>query len=565
MSAGTGIVRRRFVLRRLVRRRIVRRRIVRMALAASVLAPGMLGAQAVGLESAPGAAGPQWLERWSPLRPVADLRRALPGTDIALPGVLVRPAPRVGLLWSAGNPAALPFEVEDTWAAFTGAIAGASGDYRRPLDPGEVEGSALAGSGWRPVGERGVVIGRASVERVTMSGGAHMNRVDPYTASPFSVADTSGADLGRTAARLEGAGGIRLGPIGLGLALAFAPAETRTVAAPVPKTNIAARPAVNAGLVWELGPALRVGAHGRWLRTTQSIQHLAVAAGSRIFEFAGYHEPIPLDLATFYTRRLEAEALGAGLSAGGEAFRARWVLHAEVGEVEEFQWDGSTDFESRDRWTARSREAGVALQRPLRYGSIALLLTGQARWSTLDGTATRADRPEPDDAFDAEAEAIGLEADVRVTHPAGWQAALTVGTTRSVQTRTDPIARVHSRVESWSPTVALEVARAVGSGLSLGVGAAAGQYAPAGALPHPDQMGDAYRAYIAPENMLYGTPANAYTAEATVRWGHASGSAVWLRPRYGSLGGGETGFVLPLSPEGDRTGWGVELGVSLPR
>jgi hypothetical protein len=412
------------------------------------------------------------------------------------------------------------------------------------------------------VGENGAVIGRASVERMTLGGGAHMNRIDSYTATPLSIVDTSGAELGRTAARIEGAGGVRLGPVGLGLALAYAPAETRTVAAPVPKVNISARPAVAGGVVWAPGEAFCVGAHARWRRTTQRIQHLAVTAGSRIYEFAGFHEPIPLDLTTHYSRRLETEVAGGGLSVGGEVLGSRWAIHAEADEFEEERWSGSTADEERDRWEGRGREAGLAVQRPWAVRSVAVLATGRVVWADFEGTAHHAERPDP--VFDADTEVLRMHADLRLLHPAGWRGALIIGTTRSVETRRDRVAGATTDIRSWSPSLALELARDLPAGFAVGIAGAAGRYAPAGTLPDPDGMGAIYRAHLAPEHMLYGTPADTYAGEVTLRWTHPSGSFLWMRAHRASVGRGESTVTLPLSPREDRSGWGVSLGVELP-
>ena len=528
---------------------------------ASAVAPASLVAQGA-TGSVPAAATPDWLQRWSPLRPLGDAPREFPAAGATPPAILTLPPPRIGLFWSAGNPAGLPADVRDAWGRFTASVGRTSGDYRRPLDPGSVEVAGLGSSGWRTLGDAGAVIGRVSVDRVTMADGVHMNRVDPYTATPFAIVDTAGADVGRTEAVLEGAGGMRLGPIALGLALAFAPAETRTVAAPVPKVNISARPAVTAGVAWVLGPALTIGAHGRWRRTTQRLQHLAVAAGSRIYELAGFHDPIPLDLATYYSRRLETEATGAGVSAAGTVAGTDWVLHGEVGTVDEEVWDGSADDVSRDGWSATSQEAGLAIQRPVRSGDWTILATGRVLWSALDGTAYLAERDTT--AWHAEAGSLRLTADVRVNHPSGWSGAVVLGTTRATRYRRDDLARVYVDLSSWSPTAAVEVGRELGSGFAASAGAAVAQYAPSGALPDPASLGEIYRAWIAPEHMMYGTPAFSYAGATTLRWTHPSGSTLWIRGNCGAVRRRSGAIALQLSPEGERTGCAVALGVGLP-
>ena len=189
---------------------------------ASMAAP--LAAQVVGSNP---AEVPAWLEGWSPLQWTADLPRTLPSAVGSLPDPLLWGLQRTGQFWTAGNPAALPFELTDHFSAYRAVEWRESGSYHRPLDPQRTTDAGLAAVAWRPFETHGAAIGRVRVAHVGL--GRVLSDYDlAYPTSPYVVMDTAGSALGRTDASLEGALGWRGGALGLGGARRPPPGAPRT-------------------------------------------------------------------------------------------------------------------------------------------------------------------------------------------------------------------------------------------------------------------------------------------------------------------------------------------------
>src|ERR1019366_6815630 len=203
------------------------------AFAAVLLAVAFRHSTASGqsLGVSPGQDVPSWLQTWSPLTIQGDLPRTLPSASVAMPSLLM-PAPKVGLFWSAANPAAIPWDVNDSLVDMTAAHSAQSGTYRRPLDPQGAQLSQLSGTGWQPVGTRGALVGRVIFDRNTNNGGTRSDVNDPYGSTPFVLTDTSTSAVRQSRARLEGAGGWRLGNWGIGTALGYDTQNSATVGAP---------------------------------------------------------------------------------------------------------------------------------------------------------------------------------------------------------------------------------------------------------------------------------------------------------------------------------------------
>ena len=180
------------------------RAMIRRLPVALVLLLGAVPASAQSLGLTPESGRPSWLEAWSSLATRADLPRRLAHVD-AVPGALLLPAPRVGLFWTAGNPAALRAELNDTRTDFRFAAAHESGSFRRPLDPGGRSIQQAGGSGWTPVDRRLALTGRAEVNEERFDPGTSADVQEPYPTSPFVTLDTSATAMRRTSARLEGA------------------------------------------------------------------------------------------------------------------------------------------------------------------------------------------------------------------------------------------------------------------------------------------------------------------------------------------------------------------------
>jgi hypothetical protein len=189
------------------------------------LVPGMT-LQSPGLQSVSG---------WSPLRLAGTLSRTVTGATLSLPGLLTAPAPRSGLFWSTGNPAALLSEAVGAWSMYQLRHHSAKGTYRRPLDPDTESRVRLRAEGWTGGGTRAAAAGRVVVDRASFGAPFFPNVMDPFDTTPLLVVDTTGTDVNRTIARVEGAGAVAFGPLAIGASLGFEAGESRTVAAPVPR------------------------------------------------------------------------------------------------------------------------------------------------------------------------------------------------------------------------------------------------------------------------------------------------------------------------------------------
>ncbi|MFQ5691242.1 MAG: DUF6850 family outer membrane beta-barrel protein [Gemmatimonadota bacterium] len=512
------------------------------------------------LQSPAGDRLPAWTRNWSPLARVGDLPRTLPGGTV-FPSLLTLPAPRVGIFWTAGNPAALPFELEDERVEFRAGGMGMSGDYFRPLDPGRVTSSSVQAFGWRRLGDRGAAIGRFVVSRPSLQDSAFADVLDPYTSNPFLVLDTIGDPVRRLAARLEGATGWRFGRFALGLGLGYEGQETRTTVSPVPRVNRSAIPAVTGGIGYQTADgSFQVGAFARFKQTTQFLQIVTISQASRIFQLEGYEEPVPLDLQPAeFRRRFERNAYAVGGAVGGRSGSATWTVFGQVEEVSEDQFTRTrANAPPKDRWDGNGWTAGGAFQWPL--GPDRFLLTLNGRYTTLSGEALRADIDAV--VFTVDEDRLTTDLELRLLPVGGWQAAGRFHVVREVRDRRDLLAQASSSIRSWQGGAAVEVARVLSGGFGLSVGGSLALYGPSGLIPRPEDRGPVFRRFVGPELALDVTDAREQAGQLTFRWQTAHQTGLWLRGQVGSLV--PTGSSsAPLVPTGRRTGWNVSAGVVL--
>ncbi len=500
---------------------------------------------------------PAWLQRWSPLLWTAELPRTLPSAVGSLPDPLLWELPRTGQFWTAGNPAALPFELADNFSAYRAVEVRDEGDYRRPLDPARSTDVGLSAVAWRPLGERGATIGRARVSHIGLDG--ELSDYDmPYPASPYVVMDTAGSALGRTDASLEGALGWRAGRFGLGLAFGYRAQATRTEAAPVPRVLSAADPGASAGAVWSVSPRLRVGVHGRWRAHAERVLLYSIAAPSRVYWLQGYFEARPQDLASgWYQRRLEREGLALNLSAAGEAAGATWTAFVERGEQEERQAPPGQNDPKWDTWTADAWTVGAAGRRAL-AARAEVVLSG--RYTTLSGEARRGDLPDTV-TFMGDESVFDGAADVQVEATRRVRLLGRVTLRREDRARRDQLAGVRSDVQSWTTGLGVAAEYRPVAAFALAAGAALAAYGAGGAIPDPTDMGIAYRTYAAPELSLEASDARGWAANLSALWSVLPSGSLWAQVRRGSLSPATGAGRLPLVPAGERAGWSVEMGV----
>jgi hypothetical protein len=516
----------------------------------------------------PGTAGsafdsnrPPWIVAWSPLSCVGDLERRTPGPE-SLPNLLLYPAPRVGLLWTMGHAGALPFELEDRHSEFHAALANVSGDYRRPLDPAQARAIDLAGLGWRPLGEGGVV-GRANLTLQSLGPSSYAHVIAPYGSSPLVVTDTSAPAIEGPTARLEGAGGWRFGGWGVGLAAGYEAVNIRTDAVRLARIGRASNWGVSGGLVRRLGDHLRLGLYGRWQGWAEQLYIIEQGDPGLVHVLKGYAEPEPIVVygnPKNFPRRIEHEAWSAGIGAAGDLAGLTWTLFAATAHRTETQ--SSELFVNdppQDGWAASGQIIGGALQATL-WGR--LLATLDARWVGLEGSATRMDLE--GNIFRANESALVVTSDLRITPTASrWGGALGLSFRRESRDRRDAVAEFGTDIEGWVHSATLEVAHWFSEALIASAGYAGALYSRTARIPDPWDLGPAYRSLIAPELAYYATESISHQGALTFRWNPQKRSSLWVQGRYGVLKPLESQVPLLYAPEGERHSWSLALGVVL--
>ncbi len=500
-----------------------------------------------------------WWRAWSPLAPVADLVSPAAPT-VRMSHLLVAPAPRAGLAWTAGNPAGLPQDARKPYTAFRAGLFGEDGAYARPLDPGSVRSTVASAQGWRPLGTSGGVVGSVTVARTSLADGAPADLAEPYGMSPHLFADSSGADVGRTLARLEGAGGWRIGPWSSGFALGHQSWDTRTDVSQVPRSQRGSRSGASAGLSWALlDGALVLATSARWPSQVEAMSVSTRQAQTSVYLVSGYGEPVVLALAERqgYARRAEREGGAAGVSAQLERAGARWVAFAEASKLGERQTEQASNDPPADRWDAQGWRAGVAMERVPGEGRAGLV--AGASWARVSGDAMRAGLQEEGTVFDASESALEAWLDLRLQADGGWRAGLRASVVRDERDRHDRLARVGSSLRSWRPEMAVEGALDVGRSFTIGVGGGVAWHTPEGGIPDPTSLGHRYGAWVGRGLSYEATPSRAASGSVTLAWNRAEGERLAVDVDYGRAMPRDTDVTLPLAPEGRRTRWDLSM------
>ncbi len=527
------------------------------------LSAGVLQAQVanpVGPVAVGGA--PRWTEAWSPLVPLGELPRTLPGVELGFANLLTLPAPRIGLFWTAGNPAALPREVGELRTEFQVGLIDHSGDFRRPFDPGDETHQLVAGQVWGPLGTKGAGIGRMVVDQGNFSDQTFSDVLVPYSTEPFTVIDTLGEEASRTAIRLEGAGGWQLGRIGVGLGFGYAQQETRTVESAVPVLNRTANPGVTGGVTYDLADGkIRVGAYGRWQQTAETISILSIAAASRVYRFTGFDDPVPINLvATFFSQRFDRKAWAAGGAVGADLGTVSWIVFAQREKLTSENFTTTVGEGMRDYWDADGWTGGAAAQAELK--SRHLLLTIDARYTTIAGEEERAEIDGIP--FTADETRWHVNGELRGKSDNGWEAALRLGVKREHRTRSDGLAVASTDIRSWRPGVAVEVARWLGPTVAVSAGVALSEHNPSGSVPLAAAMGPVYQNWLAPAVALEATEATSRAFMGTLRWQARATTGFWIQVRSESASPpDDRSGLLPGAPRGERDRLRAAFGVVL--
>lgn len=501
---------------------------------------------------------PAWMLAWSPLAAIAEHPRALPRAP-QLPHLLLAPAPRVGLLWTIGNPAALPSGVEARWNALELRGSGDRGDYRRPMDPEDVDAIAFAGLGWETLGRSGALAGRVVVDQEVLGRVPFTDFLEPHASSSLILADSSLPEMRRVRAQLEGAFGWRFGDVAVGVAGGLEVRDHRTQDAPFPRIARLSAQGVAAGVVWRLPVGgLDLGAHARWTPGTETVSLFPEPATGTAFLFHGYAEPTRAVVAGpgAFFRRAERDAYLWSLAAGGESAGFTWALGWTSTDRREDHFTEQSADPDEDRWDANGWVLSGAAQRAL-IGD-RLLVTAEAWYSTLDGDAFRSDLQ--GSVFRATEEVWAVTGDVRyLPSVSPWAAAFRFALQHERRARRDFVALVRSEVESWSPGFAMELSRSVGTSTRVSIAYGVSFYSSTAVLPNPDLMGSGYVLLLAPELSLYAVESRPWTVALGLRQRLSPGSSLLLRGSTERASPREPPAGLPFPPSGDRTLWSVSL------
>lgn len=526
-----------------------------IVLFAASLTARLLSAQTAGLGAE--NTGPAWLETWSPLQPRADLSRRLPHVGV-VPASLLLPPPRVGLFWTAGNPAGLRDEVADTRTDFAFALGRESGSLRRPLDPAESSLRQATAIGWTPVDEKLALLGRVVLDQERFDPGARADVVEAYPTSPFVTLDTSTTATRRTRVGLEGAAGLRLGGWGIGLALGYEARDHQTIEAGFIRRTRQTLPGATIGLTQAVGP-VRFGPYARWRNRAETIFLIERAAQGLVVELQGLREVRPLDILSLYYRRIDEDIPSAGWSVAAPLLGGMWTLYAERSWLHERLTRQEVNDPAEDTWDANAWTAGGAYQRLVGRRT---LFTLDARYTTLRGDGDLA-LDTIGVIFQAAERAVSGSAELRVLpDTVGW--ALVVGVQVNLEHRlrdalTVPVA---AKVTGLINSVGVEVGRVFSPGLFASATVGSAGYSSNSSFPAPTALGPVYRTYVLPEYDLASRPAQPWLGAVGVRWTVGPRTSLWMKAvgeRVSPTRQGPTSF----GPEGSRSVVGATVGVTL--
>ncbi len=507
---------------------------------------------------------PFWMEVWSPLLPPGDLINNLPSAP-PRPDLLVTPPPEVGLLWTAGVTAGLPFEVESARTEFRGLYRSDSGRYRRPLDPADAGSVELSALGWRQLGGAGAVIGRAAFDSESFQRSSFSHVEWPYTSSPLMPTDTSSPSVGRSRVRLEGAGGWRLESWGLGLAAGYEALDNHSRQTGLARTGRAATFGASAALVRAfLEGAVRVAAYGRVRGREETVWIVSNPESGTAHQFAGYSEPEPIEITPTtgpHRRRIGQDGWAAGLAAAGELAGVKWAAFAELSGMDEAQSSQLRNNPPKDRWSTSGHSFGGSLQ--WRLGHPSALITGGARRTSLSGDARRADLPGV--LFRGNGFAQLAWAEIRIEpRPIGWGGAVRLSGGQQEQNARDNITEFCTGIRHRWAGVALEFARSFSEKLAASVGPSVNVYWGERALPDSVVAGPLYQQVIAPELSLHSADTIAWAILLSARWRLSTISDLLLQGGYGALAPRDELEGQPL-PTGERESWAVSMGIAVRR
>lgn len=465
-----------------------------------------------------------WDQAWSPLQARADLPRRLPAPHATAASLLL-PATRVGLFWTAGNPAALRDELTDSRSDYAVGFVRESGTLRRPLDPVATRGRTASAHGGTVTGERLAFLGGALLDQQEFDPGTYANVAEAYPSSPFVTIDTSRNATRRTRVRVEGALSVRLRAWAIGTAIGYEAHERQSMASGLVRRTRYVLPGVTAGITRRVGP-VRFGPYARLRVRAETVFLIEREGEGLVLQLEGLREVPRLDILGVYYRRIEERVPSVGWSAGGSAMGGTWSGHVERGWLRERLTRQETNNPAEDRWDAGAWTGGLAFQRSV---SPRALLTLHAHHSALRGEGDLAlDSAGP--IFRAQERATSMRAEWRLSGDGvPWSFVTGLQATLEHRVRDAVSIPIASAQTGLTTVLSVEAGRQVTQRLFMTATLAGGHYSARSSFPAPFAMGPTYREYILPEYDLFSRRARPALVAVALRWATGVHSWVWLR------------------------------------
>lgn len=475
-----------------------------------------------------------------------------------VPASLLLPPPRVGLFWTAGNPAGLRDELADTRTDFAFGLDRQSGTLRRPLDPAEGSIQQASATGWTPVDAQLALLGRVVLDQEHFDPGARADMVEAYPTSPLVTLDTSTTATRRTRVGLEGAASLRLGGWGMGLTLGYEARDHQTIEAGFVRRTRQTLPGATIGLTRTVGP-VRFGPYARWRNRAETIFLIERATGGLVVQLEGLREVRPLDILSLYYRRIEEDIPSAGWSVAGPLFGGSWTLYAERSWLRERLTRQEVNDPAQDTWDADAWGAGGAYLRPVGRRS---LFTLDARYTTLRGDGDLA-LDTVGVIFQAREHALATAAELRVLpDTVGWALVVGVQVLWEHRLRDALTVPAAAKVTGLTNSVSVEIGRAFSPNLFATATLGFAYYSANSSFPAPTALGPIYRTYVLPEYDLASRPAQPWLGAVGVRWTVSPRTSLWIKAtgeRVSPTRPGPTSF----GPGGSRSVVGATAGVTL--
>jgi hypothetical protein len=502
-----------------------------------------------------------WLG-WGPFQPGSVHTITAPRTWEWLSGLLSDPVP-LGSFWTAGNPAALPGEVEGRSAQLAAGLSSETGAFRRPLDPGGVRGRTAAAMGWQPLGERGAIAGEVRHEEQLMDPGGPSIMAHPHTTSPFVMFDTTLTPHRVQRTRLQGAGGRDLGRVSVGASVGFEARNGHSTISRVPRLARSSRPAGTLGVEIPLGSdgSVRVGARARWATESETASIFAISGGTLVTLALGYAPPIespfPPGAGVRYLRRDQEES-GIGASVAGDRGRWSWAAHGERSALDEaLRTEPQIDAPAH-RWRADLTSAGIAVRRSADPDSpLAVVLRGE--WTELNGDGAEASADSL--VYDARVRRVAGVAELRFTpDPGTWGARGTAEFGQEWHEVGDPSpGLLRSSIEGRTIRFGGEVSHRPVDRLRVAAGYWLSLYSAGGSAPRPGALPRAIRPWAGGAMAHASTRSTGHAVTLGAEWGGVGRASLQALGSWSSVQDREGSTRLELQPAGTRSRWHVEL------